>query len=168
MSSSGASSESLSSKPDLVVVDFDDGDHPHDWPSSRKWLIMTIPTLSLLLMPLSSTITTPAEDAIAKEFNVTNPITGPLALSLFLLMYCLGPLLLGPLSELYGRWPVVQAGTLFYLAFNTAAGFSKTMVQLLVFRLFSGIGASATLAVSIPYLILKHGMNLTRYRLEQA
>lgn len=129
------------------MVDFD-GDHPHDWPTSRKWLIMTIPSLALFLMPLSSTITTPAEDAITKEFNVTSSIAGPMALSLFLLMYCLGPLLLGPLSELYGRGPVIQVGTVFYLAFNLAGGFSKSIVQLLVFRLLSGIGGSATLAVS--------------------
>lgn len=147
MSSSDVSTASSHSNAEVVVVDFD-GDHPHDWPTSRKWLIMTIPSLALFLMPLSSTITTPAEDAITKEFNVTSSIAGPMALSLFLLMYCLGPLLLGPLSELYGRGPVIQVGTVFYLAFNLAGGFSKSIVQLLVFRLLSGIGGSATLAVS--------------------
>lgn len=150
------------------MVDFDgDQDHPHDWPNSRKWLIMTIPSLALFLMPLSSTITTPAEAAIAKDFNVTSSIAGPMALSLFLLMYCLGPLLLGPLSELYGRGPVIQLGTIFYLAFNLAGGFSKTMTQLLVFRLFSGIGGSATLAVSLTESSYIHSI-LIDSRLEQA
>lgn len=128
------------------MVDFE-GDHPQHWPQSRKWFIMVTVAIPLFLMPLSSTITTPAEEAIATEFNVTSSVAGPLALSLFLLMYCLGPILLGPLSELYGRLPVLQAGNLFYFAFNLAAGFSRSMPQLLLFRLLSGTGASASLAV---------------------
>ncbi|KAJ5160520.1 uncharacterized protein N7482_007524 [Penicillium canariense] len=136
----------MSSQENLIIIDFE-GDHPQDWPQSRKWLIMVTVAIPLFLMPLSSTITTPAVDAIAAEFDVTSSITGPLALSLFLLMYCLGPIILGPLSELFGRWPVLQAGNLFYLIFNLAAGFSKSMSELLVFRLLSGMGASASLAV---------------------
>jgi MFS family permease len=72
-----------------------------------------------------------------------------LALSLFLLMYSMGPILLGPFSELYGRWPILQAGSLVYLAFNIGAGFCTSITQLLVFRLLSGVGASASLAVSL-------------------
>lgn len=110
---------------------------------------MVTVAIPLFLMPLSSTITTPAEEAIAAEFNATSSVTGPLALSLFLLMYCLGPILLGPLSELFGRLPVLQAGNLFYFVFNLAAGFSRSMPQLLLFRLLSGTGASASLAVGV-------------------
>ncbi|CAI7578861.1 unnamed protein product [Penicillium bialowiezense] len=130
----------------VILVDFE-GDHPQDWPAVRKWTVMATVSIPLFLMPLSSTITTPAVTAIADEFHITSSVTGPLALSLFLLMYSMGPILLGPFSELYGRWPVLQAGSIFYLAFNIGAGFSTSMTQLLVFRLFSGIGASASLAV---------------------
>ncbi|KAJ5109924.1 hypothetical protein N7532_002569 [Penicillium argentinense] len=136
----------MNPSPEEVFVDFE-GDHPQDWPARRKWLVTFSLTIPLFLMPLSSTITTPAVTTIASEFHVDSKITGPLALSLFLLMYCLGPVLFGPLSELYGRLPILQGGNLFYLAFNLAAGFSKSMVQLLVFRLLSGIGASTSLAV---------------------
>lgn len=136
----------MSSEKSIIMVDFE-GNHPQDWPQSRKWLIMVTVAIPLFMIPLSSPITTPAEEAIATEFNVTSSVTGPLALSLFLLMYCLGPILLGPLSELYGRLPVLQGGNLFYFAFNLAAGFSGSMPQLLLFRLLSGTGASASLAV---------------------
>ncbi|KAJ5490478.1 Major facilitator superfamily domain general substrate transporter [Penicillium expansum] len=130
----------------VIVVDFD-GDHPQDWPASRKWTLMATIAIPLFLMPLSSTITTPTVNVIADEFHTTSSITGPLALSLFLLMYSMGPILLGPFSELYGRWPVLQVGSLFYLFFNLGAGFSTSMTQLLIFRLLSGTGASASLAV---------------------
>jgi MFS family permease len=42
----------------------------------------------------------------------------------------------------------------FYLIFNIAGGLSGTIHQLLGFRLLSGIGASATLAVSSPTEVL--------------
>jgi MFS family permease len=109
-------------------------------------------SIPLFLMPLSSTITTPTVSAIADEFHITSSVTGPLALSLFLLMYSMGPILLGPFSELYGRWPVLQAGSVLYLAFNIGAGFCTSMTQLLIFRLLSGLGASASLAVSLSLL----------------
>lgn len=131
-----------------IIVDFD-GDHPHDWPKSRKWLVVCALAMPLFLMPLSSTVTTPAVTAICDEYHSDSTIMGPLALSLFLLMYSLGPVLLGPLSEIFGRIPVLQSGNLLYLAFNIAAGFSKSMTQLLVFRLISGIGGSASLAVCV-------------------
>jgi MFS family permease len=136
----------------VTVVDFE-GDHPQDWPATQKWILMATIAVPLFLMPLSSTITTPAVNDIATEFHITSPVTGPLALSLFLLTYSMGPILLGPFSELYGRWPVLQAGSLFYLAFNLGAGFCTSMTQLLIFRLLSGVGASASLAVSLTLAI---------------
>jgi MFS family permease len=132
----------------VILVDFE-GDHPQDWPAKRKWTIMCTISIPLFLMPLSSTITTPTVSAIADDFHISSSITGPLALSLFLLMYSMGPILLGPFSELYGRWPILRTGSLVYLAFNIGAGFCTSIIQLLVFRLLSGVGASASLAVSL-------------------
>ncbi|PWY81857.1 MFS general substrate transporter [Aspergillus heteromorphus CBS 117.55] len=130
----------------VLIIDFDPHEHPHSWPNYRKWTILLTVTLPIFLMPLSSTILAPAVDAISAEFHVISTVEGPLTVSLFLLTYCLGPLLLGPLSELVGRVPVLQVGNVVFLAFNLAGGFSRSMTQLLVFRLLSGLGASASLA----------------------
>lgn len=132
------------------MVEFE-GDHPQDWPKLRKWSIMITLAISMFLMSLSSTIVAPAADVIGEEFHTTSSVLRPMALSLFLLMYCLGPVFVGPLSELHGRWPVIQTGSMIYLAFNTAAGFSRNMTQLLVFRLLSGAGGSASLAVCFRF-----------------
>ncbi|OJZ88028.1 hypothetical protein ASPFODRAFT_712538 [Aspergillus luchuensis CBS 106.47] len=53
-------------------------------------------------MPLTSTIIAPALDAIEAEFHVTSDVKGSLTVSLFLLTYCLGQLVLAPFSELLG------------------------------------------------------------------
>ncbi|RAH60880.1 MFS general substrate transporter [Aspergillus piperis CBS 112811] len=100
-------------------------------------------------MPLTSTIIAPAVDAIEAEFHVTSDVKGSLTVSLFLLTYCLGPLVLAPLSKLLGRVPIQQSGNAFFLASDLAAGFSKSITQLLVFRLLSGLDASASLATGV-------------------
>ena len=68
-----------------------------------------------------------------------------MVLSIFVISFGVGPLFFGPMSELYGRVPVLQLANLFYFVFNTAAGFSKNGSQMLAFRFFSGIGGSAPL-----------------------
>ncbi len=68
-------------------------------------------------------------------------------MSIFLLGYAQGPFVLAPLSEMFGRVPVLQYANLIYLAFNTACGFAKSRNQLLAFRFLSGIGGSAPQAV---------------------
>lgn len=99
------------------------------------------------ISPVSSSLVAPAIPTISKEFGVTNEISSQLMLSIFVLAYAFGPLILGPLSEIYGRVPVLQLSNLFYLAFNIACGFSQTRVQLTICRFFAGLGGSAPLAV---------------------
>lgn len=56
-------------------------------------------------------------------------------------------MLLGPLSELYGRVIVLQLSNLFYLFFNLGCGLCHTKVQLIIFRFLAGFGGSAPLAI---------------------
>lgn len=89
----------------------------------------------------------PALTSIAKEFNITNEVEIQLTLSIFVLAFAIGPLFLGPLSEIYGRVPVLQLSNLFYLIFNIACGVSRSKGQMIAFRFLSGLGGSAPLAV---------------------
>jgi multidrug resistance protein len=89
----------------------------------------------------------PALTSIASEFSISNEVELSLTLSIFVLAYAIGPLFLGPLSEIYGRTIVIQLSNLLYLFFNLGCGFSKTKAQLIIFRFLSGLGGSAPLAV---------------------
>lgn len=93
----------------------------------------------------------PALSTIAAEFNVTNEVESQLMLSVFILAYAVGPLFLGPLSEMFGRVKVLQLANLFYLAFNIGCGVCKSKGQLIAFRFLSGLGGSVPLAVCIPH-----------------
>lgn len=95
----------------------------------------------------------PALGTIAAEFNVKNEVESQLMLSVFILAYAVGPLFLGPLSEMFGRVKVLQLANLFYLAFNIACGVCTSKGQLIAFRFLSGLGGSVPLAVCISFLM---------------
>lgn len=92
----------------------------------------------------------PGLTAIAKDLHITNQVELEMTLSIFVLAYSIGPLFLGPLSEIYGRAIVLQLANLFFLVFNIACGVAQTKSQMIVFRFLSGLGGSAPLSVSFP------------------
>jgi multidrug resistance protein len=89
----------------------------------------------------------PALTSIARDLNITNEVELSLTLSIFVLAYAIGPLFLGPLSEMYGRVIVLQLANFFYLCFNLGCGFAKTEGQMIAFRFLAGLGGSAPLAI---------------------
>ena len=89
----------------------------------------------------------PALGQIATEFHITNSIESQIVLSIFVLAFAIGPMILGPLSELYGRVIILQSSNVLFLAFNTACGFAQNKQQLMAFRFLAGLGGSAPLAI---------------------
>ncbi|KAF2679475.1 MFS general substrate transporter [Lentithecium fluviatile CBS 122367] len=134
--------------PNLVTWDgLDDPKNPKNWSMKRKWAATFIVSSFTLLSPVSSSMISPALTSIRDEFNITNEVELQLTLSVFVLAYAIGPLFLGPLSEIYGRVIVLQLSNLFYLAWNLGCGFAQTKGQLMAFRFLSGLGGSAPLAI---------------------
>lgn len=93
---------------------------------------------------------------MAADLSVSNAVLSQMMLSIFILAYAIGPLFLGPLSEVYGRVPVLQLANLFFLIFNLVCGFSQTEAQMLVFRFLAGLGGSAPLS---KYICSRHLLN---------
>jgi multidrug resistance protein len=89
----------------------------------------------------------PALEAISKELNITDKVQSFMILSIFVLAYAIGPLFLGPLSEMYGRVIVLQTSNLMYFFFNLGCGLAHTKTQLIIFRFLAGLGGSAPLAI---------------------
>lgn len=94
----------------------------------------------------------PAFSDMNKDLNVHNSAETTMMLSFFVLAYAIGPLLFGPLSELYGRRWVLQIRNLIFLVFNLACGFAKTGPQMIVLRFFSGLGGCAPLTTGAGLL----------------
>ena len=113
-----------------------------------KWIATFVVSSFTFISPLSSTMVSPSVAAIAQEFDITNEVLQQMVLSIFVLAYAIGPLFIGPLSEIYGRVHVLQLANLFFLVFNTACGGCTSGGQMIAFRFLSGLGGSAPLAVS--------------------
>ena len=114
------------------------------------------------ISPVSSSIVAPATQKISESFGITNFAVSQISYSVFVLGYAFGPLFLSPLSEIYGRSRLLQLANLFYLIFNTVAGFSRNTGELIAFRFLSGLGGSAPLAVFHPSSLRRHKANEDR------
>ncbi len=104
------------------------------------------------LPPLATDMALPASPAIATALHSTDGMTA-FTLSVFLLGFAFGPLILGPMSDRFGRRPMLIFGLLLYSLAAVACTFSTSMPALLVFRLLQGIGAGA--GASLPMAIVR-------------
>jgi MFS family permease len=114
------------------------------------------------ISPVSSSIVAPATQKISESFEITNFAVSQISYSVFVLGYAFGPLFLSPLSEIYGRSRLLQLANLFYLIFNTVAGFSRNTGELIAFRFLSGLGGSAPLAVFLTFCSRQDKANRNR------
>ncbi|KAJ4265948.1 hypothetical protein NW762_003921 [Fusarium torreyae] len=134
--------------PNLVTWEnAQDPSNPHNWSKRKKWLSTILVSCFTFISPVSSTMLAPALPDLADEFNISSDFETYLLMSIFLLAYAIGPFLLAPLSEMFGRVVVLQSANMFYLVFNTVCGFSQTKQQMLIFRFLSGLGGSAPQAL---------------------
>lgn len=95
----------------------------------------------------------PAMTDIARDLKITTEIESEMTMSIFVLAYAVGPLFLGPLSEIYGRSIVLQSANMVYLVFNIACSVARNKGEMIAFRFLAGLGGSAPLSVSSSYCL---------------
>jgi MFS family permease len=61
------------------------------------------------------------------DLGITDSTIGALQVSIFLFGYAIGPLVLAPLSETYGRTIITHVGNFAFVAFSIGAGFAQTV-----------------------------------------
>lgn len=127
------------------TLDFDP-ENPKDWPALRKWTVTGVLSATGFNRIIVSTIMSPALPAIARDLQMSN-VESVMALSVYLLATAFGPMLIGPLSEVYGRRPALHVTNIWFLIWNIACGFANTKGLLIAARLLAGFGASAIYAL---------------------
>ncbi|KAI1305095.1 MFS multidrug transporter [Xylaria venustula] len=131
-----------------VWIAADDPQRPMYWPRLRKWTATMIISAFSFLQPLSETMLAPAEKKISADLHIAQSYQWLLVNSLILVGVGISPLLLAPLSEVYGRKPVLIVASTVFVIWNVACGASSTLGQILTFRLLSGFGASVADALA--------------------
>ncbi|KLO07248.1 MFS polyamine transporter [Schizopora paradoxa] len=140
----------VSNTDDSILVDFDGPDDPYNprnWSFKKKWGVTSVISAFSFMSSLTSSMIAPASHQIAEKFGQTNTVIIAMYTSIFILAYAIGPLVLGPLSEIFGRAVIIQCSNIFYMIWNIACSFAQNTQELIVFRFFAGFGGSAPLTV---------------------
>ncbi|KAJ5575011.1 major facilitator superfamily domain-containing protein [Penicillium hetheringtonii] len=127
----------------LVEFTEDSKVNPNNWPLSKKIYNGVIALLVVLNSGISSSLPSNAVPAIMQDFNLSGGGQKVLPTAIFLIGYCIGPLVFSPLSETIGRKPVVfWTFTIFWLG-TLGCAFAPNWTSLLVFRVICGTMAAA-------------------------
>ncbi|KAK6454152.1 multidrug resistance protein 4 [Scheffersomyces xylosifermentans] len=136
--------------PELVTWEGeDDPDYPRNWSNSQRLFQLTIVSFYSLISPMSSSMLSPAMNEIGEDLNISSDFLKSFSVSIMVLAWALGPLLIAPISESdrFGRRPVLNLSIWIIFAFNLACAFAKNTTQLCVFRFLGGLGGCASLNV---------------------
>ena len=91
----------------------------------------------------------PALPAIGAELSPDDVNRAQLVLIAFVFGMGLGTFFTGPLSDTFGRKPVIYVGSIIYIGSAAVAWAAQSLELLLVARVFQGIGAAAPRIVAI-------------------
>lgn len=110
------------------------------------------PALTILvaisaLQPIALNLLAPATPALTRHF-ASNYATIQLTLTLFLVAVALTQLVIGPLSDRFGRRPCVNAGVALFVAGSILGALAPSTHMLLVARILEGAGGGAVFALS--------------------
>jgi len=112
----------------------------------KKGLVAFLTILSAFI-PLSTDLYLPALPGMTQYFGVPEYQTN-LTLILFFVFYAVSLLLWGPLSDRYGRRPILLVGLCGYTAAGALCAFSWNIFFLMFFRVLQAVGAGAATAVA--------------------
>ncbi|KAJ0413158.1 major facilitator superfamily domain-containing protein [Aspergillus carlsbadensis] len=120
----------------------DDPENPLNWSKPRKWGPTLITSAGGLVTLMSGAMLAPALQDISRDIHSGEEATN-MILSIFVLAFGCGPMVLAPLSEVCGRRVVWIVCSAWYVLWNTVCGFSNSQGLMLAGRILSGLGASA-------------------------
>lgn len=106
--------------------------------------------LMTVCVTIASSIFSSATQTTAKVFDVA-PEVMVLGTSLFVLGFAFGPIIFGPLSELYGRKAPLFIGMFCFAIFQIPVAVATNLQTIFVCRFFGGLFASAPLAIVCPF-----------------
>ncbi|KAJ6524027.1 multidrug resistance protein 4 [Mycena capillaripes] len=124
----------------------DNPENPRNWTSGRKWTAAGVVSAYNFIAPLASSMMAPALPDIALHYDITSQTLIAMTLSVYILAFAIGPLIFGPLSEIYGRAWVLHFGNLAVVAFSLGCAYAPSANALIGLRFLSGIAASPPVA----------------------
>ncbi|KAI7273965.1 MFS general substrate transporter [Hortaea werneckii] len=131
------------------IVDFDgpnDPENPQNWPFWRKIWMTCIMAMLTFVISFGSSVFSATTTVYAERFGVSQEVM-ILGVTLYVCGFACGPLVWGPLSELYGRRNPLMAGMIGFIVFQIPVAVASNIQTIMVCRFFGGAFGSAPLAI---------------------
>lgn len=125
--------------PNIVFWDGpDDPANPQNWSNKLKWTNIGILSIITLITPLASSMFAPGVPECMAEFKSSSQTLATFVVSVYLLGFCIGPLIIAPLSEIYGRLWIYHCCNFGFIVFTVTCAVAPNLNALIAFRFFAG------------------------------
>jgi MFS family permease len=149
--------------PNIVSWDGpDDPANPMNWPSWMKFVNVAIISGLTFVTPLASSMFAPGVPDIMVEFQSSNTLLASFVVSVYVLGFAIGPLVLAPMSELYGRLIVYHICNVGFVIFTVACAVSTDLSMFIIFRFFQGCVGAAPVTNGRSTLLLRRCQETTK------
>ncbi|KAL1635103.1 hypothetical protein SLS56_001855 [Neofusicoccum ribis] len=145
----GAQAEKQAQEKDPNLVEWngsDDPGNPMNWPQWWKWTVTITLGMMTFCITFASSVFSTATVVTAEKFGVSTEVM-TLGTSLFVLGFAFGPIVWGPLSELYGRKYPLFFGFFVFAIFQIPVAVAQNLQTIMICRFFGGFFGSAPLAI---------------------
>lgn len=112
-----------------------------------EFIIIMASLMSLVALSIDALL--PAISDISKSIHIVDPKNNQLFITMIFLGLGFGQLISGPLSDSFGRKPVIYVGFIVFAFASLICVFASSLEMMIVGRLLQGIGLSAPRTISI-------------------
>lgn len=132
----------------IVDWDRDDPKNPYNWSTWSKSIQIFLVSCLTLVVRLGSGMIAPWAARIMRDFGTSDELHLLMALtvSVYVLGLAAGPLLVVPLSKIFGRLNVSRVANMGFVGFTMGCSFARSPITLIIFRFAAGVFGTSALA----------------------
>ncbi|KAI1453459.1 major facilitator superfamily transporter [Annulohypoxylon moriforme] len=130
------------------IVDFDpdgDAENPMEWPQAYKWGIVALLAFMAFTVTFTCISVVPVATRIVDDLDHghSSKSASVLLVTIWELGEAAGPLLIAPLSEVYGRYPVLNIANALFIVATVLAALSQSTTLFIVARTLTGLSVAS-------------------------
>ena len=129
------------------IVDFDpagDIDNPYTWSATYKWSAVSLLALTAFTVTFTCISLVPVAGHIVRDLDgKADKNASVLLVTIWELGEAAGPLLIAPLSEAFGRYPIMNAANVLFIAATVMAALSPSAHVLIAARFLTGLAVAS-------------------------
>ncbi|KAF4784858.1 major facilitator superfamily transporter [Colletotrichum scovillei] len=114
---------------------------PLQWPQPRKYLMLALSCVATFLTAYTAGSYSPPSYIMADDLG-TSQLLVLTGITTFCIGFALSPMVLAPLSEIYGRYPVFVISGVVYVIFQAVCSVAPNLTAMLIARFLVGVGGS--------------------------